>query len=85
MIALFEEQTGKRITNAEVTASVQELGLAWQTKGLEPMEVAGALTYGNYFAMSADNIYSIRLKIRRPETPRVVEAQLQHVHSHKGR
>ncbi len=84
MIALFEVQTGKRIKNAEVTASVQELGLASETKKLEPMEVAGAMSYGNYFAMSADNIYRIRLEIRRPEAPGVVEAQLQYVHSHKG-
>jgi hypothetical protein len=85
MIALFEEQTGKRINNAEVTASVQELGLAWETKKLERMEIAGAMTYGNYFAMSANNIYRIRLEIRRPETSHAVEAQLEHVHSHKGR
>lgn len=83
MIALFEVQTGKRIKDAEVTASVQELGLAGERKRLEPMEIAGAMSYGNYFAMSADNIYRIRLEIRRPGTSRVVAAQLQYVHSHK--
>lgn len=41
MIALFEEQTGKRIKDAEVTASVQELDLAAERKRLEPMEIAG--------------------------------------------
>lgn len=83
MIALFEEQTGKRIRDAEVTASVRELGLASETKRLESMEIAGAMSYGNYFPMSADKIYRIGLEIRRPGMARAVEVQLQYLHSHK--
>ncbi len=84
MVALFDEQTGNRITDAEVTAKVREVGLAWQRKKLEPMEIAGAMTYGNYFYLPSNATYRMQLEIRRPGVARVIKTQLEYVHIHNG-
>ena len=66
VIALFDEATGKRLPNATVRASVQPLGGATEEKPLEPMQIAGTVTFGNFFRMDADMPYVIHLRIRRP-------------------
>src|SRR3990172_12939474 len=45
MVALFESDTGERIGDAEVRARVSELGLAGSEMPLEPMSIAGTVTY----------------------------------------
>ncbi|MBT8764809.1 hypothetical protein [Metapseudomonas boanensis] len=65
VIALFDEATGKRLPDATVRASVQPLGGATEEKTLEPMEIAGTVTFGNFFRMDADMPYAIHLRIRR--------------------
>ncbi len=66
MVALFEDKTGKRITRAEVTATITGPGSFKAEKKLEPMIVAGAATYGNYFNMPGPGPYRIALRIRVP-------------------
>ena len=51
LVALFDARTGERITDADVQATVREIGLGGRTKRLEAMPMAEALTYGNYFQM----------------------------------
>lgn len=80
VIALFDNATGKRITDAQVTATVGEIGLAGETKKLGPMKIAGTVTYGNYFDMPNREIYRIRVQIRLPGAPRVIEAEFTHRH-----
>ncbi len=46
---------------------------------LEPMTIAGTVTYGNYFNMSANNTYHIKVQIRRPGMPDV-DATFTHQH-----
>jgi len=80
VVALFDNATGRRIENAEVTASVVELGLAGAQRKLEPMRIADTITYGNYFDMRGGTVYHINVKIRRPGVPGVVEARFTHRH-----
>lgn len=81
IIALYDSQSRDRITDAEVTAKVEEVGhLAPSGKQLEPMTVAGTVTYANYFKMPVKGPYRISLQIRRPGSPRVIEAQFEYRH-----
>lgn len=67
VIALFEEATGKRLSQANVQARVEPLGGAVEAKTLEPMQIAGTVTFGNFFRMDADIPYVIHLRIRRDD------------------
>ena len=66
MVALFEDKTGKRITDAEITATIMGPDRFKLEKKLEPMIIAGAASYGNYFAMLGSGPYRIALRIRMP-------------------
>lgn len=68
VIAVFDEATGKRLANATVRARVQPLGGATQEKTLEPMQIAGTVTFGNFFRMDADMPYVIHLRIHRADS-----------------
>ncbi|GMR21657.1 MAG: hypothetical protein BMS9Abin36_2261 [Gammaproteobacteria bacterium] len=83
VVALFDDATGKRIENAKVMGSVMELGLGGRKKKLEAMKIAGTITYGNYFDMLSKDTYHIKLWIRRPGVPGVVEAKFTHRHFSK--
>ncbi len=74
MVALFEDKTGKRITRAEVTATITGPDRFKMTKKLEPMIVAGAASYGNYFSMPGPGPYRIALRIRTPGIGHDIEA-----------
>lgn len=80
VIALFDSATGKRIEDAEITARVMEIGLAGQRRKLEPMSIAGTVTYGNYFDMPGSGSYHVEIQIRRPDVPGVIEARFDHRH-----
>lgn len=82
MVVLFDNATGKRITGARVKANVSLIGLSGVQKKLEPMLIAGTVTYGNYFNMSAnDNPYRIRVLVELPGTPGVIEATFEYRHA----
>ncbi len=66
MLAIFDHATGARITDADVVATVAPLGLAGASKRLDATTIAGAVTYCNYFPISAGENYVIRARIRRP-------------------
>jgi hypothetical protein len=80
LVALFEIKTGERITDAEVKANVREVGLAGQVKKLEPMTIAGALTYGNYLELRYRARYLISIHVLRPGSPRVIETKFEYDH-----
>ena len=65
-VALFEDKTGKRIARAEVTATITGPGNFKAEKKLEPMIIAGAATFGNYFTMPGPGPYRIAVRIRTP-------------------
>lgn len=80
MVALFESKTGDRITDAKVTADVAELGLAGHTKELEPMTIAGAPTYGNYFDLGVSGVYRILVRVRGSGLAHIIEAEFEYKH-----
>ena len=80
MIALFDGKSLERITDAQVTATVGEIGLVGRKKQLEPFTVANALTYGNYFEFSTSATYTVDIEIRQPGSPRVVETRFDYKH-----
>lgn len=66
IVALFDQESFERITDATVSATVAEVGLAGQTKPLEPFTVDDALTYGNYFDLTPRTLYRITVSVRAP-------------------
>ncbi len=75
MLALFDNASGVRITDAVVEARVAPLALGGPTRPLEPTLVAGALTYCNYFRISPSDTTVIQAEIRRPGVARVARAR----------
>lgn len=80
MVAIFDDASGQRITDAVVTASVAGLGLAGTEKTLEPMTVADAVTYGTYFDLPGRDRYRVRIEIARPGTARPVKVEFEYDH-----
>lgn len=74
VIALFNDKTGKRITRAEITATITGPDRFKAEKKLESMVVAGAVTFGNYFTMPGPGPYRIAVRIRTPGIGHDVEA-----------
>lgn len=73
LVALFDSKSFKRITEAEVTATVEGLGhIGRVTKKLERMNIADAPTFGEFFSMPGSDIYSIRLEIVAAGYPKPV-------------
>ena len=82
VVALFDNVTGKRISGAKVSARVHEINLAGAQKKLEPMLIAGTVSYGNYFNMPAtNNPYRINVRIELPGVADVIEAQFDYQHA----
>ncbi|MEO8009268.1 MAG: hypothetical protein ABI728_12215, partial [Betaproteobacteria bacterium] len=63
LISLFDANK-TRLENMQVLARVGEYGLSAAQKQLEPMQFAGTVTYGNFFAMPKPGPYSIELDWR---------------------
>ncbi len=80
MAAIFDTATGARISDATVTARVAGLGLAGSNEKLEPMEIAGAMTYGNFFDLPGRDLYTVRLEIRRAGSQRPVVVEFKYDH-----
>lgn len=80
VIALFDSRNGERITDADVSARVQELGLAPISKKLEPMTIDKTVSFGNYFALSAPGPYRIDVEIRRHGAPKPITVRFDYSH-----
>lgn len=75
MLALFDRPGGERITDAVITARVAPLALGGPSKPLDPMMVAGVLTYCNYFRVSPLDTTVIQVEIRRPDAARPIRVR----------
>lgn len=64
--AVFDNSSGARITEANVSAHITEPGGLQRTVRLEPMVVAGALTYGGFAKFQRGIRYRIGIKVDRP-------------------
>lgn len=80
MVAIFNSVTGERITDATVTAGISRTGGEEQQQPLEPMTLANAVTYGNFFEFPGDGTYRIRLTITRKGTSRPVQIDFRYEH-----
>lgn len=78
LVALFRSMTGTRIIDAQVTATVSPLGRAGIDKTLERMVVAGATTYGNYYAMPDPGPYRIEIRVRQRDVMREIRATFEY-------
>lgn len=78
--AVFDEKTGERISDAQVSATIAGLGLGGSRIELKPMQIAGTVTYGGYFNLPGDDRYTIRIEIRRPNQPAAIRADFAHEH-----
>ncbi len=78
VVALFDAKTGERITDAKVSARVEQLGLTADHKDLDPMQIAGTVSYGNYYAMHSGGIYKIRVIVKRKGESRRIEAEFEY-------
>lgn len=63
LISLFDAE-GARLESLEAQARIGEIGLSAVQKPLEPMQIAGTVTYGNFFLMPKPGPYSIELDWR---------------------
>jgi hypothetical protein len=80
VVALFDARDGKRITRAEVSARVSEIGLAGQEKKARAHGIAGTVTHGNYFKMEGAGPYRISLDIHGPSEADQISAVFEHRH-----
>jgi hypothetical protein len=80
MVAIFDDASGRRVTDAVVTARVAGVGLAGSVETLEPMTIADALTYGAYFKLPGRHCYRIRIEIARPGATQPVKVEFDYDH-----
>ncbi len=83
MIALFDNASGKRIEDATVSARVREMGgsgVSGSVKTLEPMAIAGTMTYGNFFIMPEPGPFLIHVEIHRPGSSSAAETEFEYRH-----
>ncbi|WP_292234760.1 hypothetical protein [Mesorhizobium sp.] len=67
VVAILDAKTGARIENARVTANVSGLAqVGAQNVALEPMQIAGTVTYGNFVELPGSDRYDIKLDITVP-------------------
>lgn len=79
VISVFDSKTRARITDATLTGSVTEPGMAIQRKPLESMSFGGAVSYGNYFAMPNQGPYEIVVNVQRTDGKKTA-ARFQYWH-----
>lgn len=81
LVAIFEQPSGTRVTDAEVTAKVSGEGHVGGTElKLEPMTIADAVTYGNFVALPGRDRYSIDVDVRRPGKAEPTRVQFSYRH-----
>ena len=80
VISLFDAKTKARISDAVVTGSVTEIGMATQNRKLEAMSFGSTVSYGNYFAMQNQGPYVVVVNVRRPGDSKAATARFQYVH-----
>lgn len=77
VVAVFEQTSGQRIENAELSAFVIR-GAHRTQRTLEPMRINDATTYGAFFDMPSPGDYRIDLSIRVSGRALPVHARFEH-------
>ena len=75
IVALYDA-SGKRISDADVTSTVGEFGMAGTRKTLEPMQIGETTSFGNYFLLRGSGLYRITIEIHHlgKQKPEAIEA-----------
>lgn len=86
IVAIFDNASGTRITDAGVSAAVSNASLpgnrlSGPRKTLDPMQVAAGTVYGNYFNMPSPAPYRIDVEIRRRGTREATKAAFDYRHA----
>ena len=79
-IAVFDAASGERQENLDVRARVSGIGLSGPEKALQPMALAGTVTYGNYFRLPGNDTYRIHVEIRQPGKVKPVMTDFSYEH-----
>lgn len=74
VVALFDAASGDRITQATVMATKRSSGGSVQRKALEPMEIAGTVTFGNFFGLDPKQTHEFSVEVNLP--PREAPIQM---------
>ena len=70
VVSIADANTGERIIDASVIATVTPLGMGPTRKKLEQMRINDIITYGNFFNFPASSApFRIVLAITRPSMP----------------
>lgn len=72
VLALFDAGTRQRISQADVQATVEQLGGPAATKTLQPMNIAEQPSFGGFFHMAPGAAYRIRFQVKRAGYPTAV-------------
>jgi hypothetical protein len=82
--AIFDATTNARIEDATVTAQISGLGLSGSKVALEPMQIANTVTYGAFFNLPGADLYTVKLTIQQPGSPRTVSVEFKYDHRRKS-
>jgi hypothetical protein len=74
LVVTLLDADGQRVTDAEVTATVGELGMAGTRRKLETMRIDDTTSFGNYLELRGAGPYRIAIEVRRPGEARPIEA-----------
>ena len=66
-VAVFDDKSGRRITDAQVTVHITDNRSPDVEKRLDSMTIGGSITYGNYFYSPGAGPYRIDVRIRLPD------------------
>jgi len=81
VIAIFDAETGSRVENARVKATVSGLGHIGETSiEMAPMSIAGTVTYGNFVDLPGRDRYEIVVEVRVPSRAASVRAVFNYQH-----
>lgn len=69
VVALFDTRTGRRITDARVVAKLRGPTGPPVIKPLEPMQVGGAISYGNVFVITEIPGHRFEIEVSRGGQP----------------
>ena len=77
-VSLADAATKAPIGDAKVDVRVEQPGASSVSKTLEPMVINNAPSYGNYVRLQAKTAYRITVQVRKPDSPRPVEAKFEY-------
>ena len=76
-ISLANSASGAPVAGARVKVEIEQLGVGTESKGLEPMDVGGAGSYGAYVRLLPHGIYTLRVKVVPPGSGLPVEVDFR--------